>query len=263
MRSISLVGKVAWITGASGGIGSAIARTLADAGCSLVLCGRNKEKLDALAKELRTFSRQEISTASFDLGKTEDCLAALAEHKIFQEKANFLINAAGLGLRMTAFQETPLEEMEKVIKVNLMGFLNITRLLLPSLIENQNGHVVNIGSVGGKLPSPKNVAYNATKSAMLAATESLRIDLMGQGVRVTVIEPGLVETEMSQASRFENKAQAEVLYRGMELLQPEDVADSVHWALTRPPRVNVQEIVVYPTDQASVGYMNRGKKIKN
>jgi 3-hydroxy acid dehydrogenase / malonic semialdehyde reductase len=259
MKVTQFKGKTAIVTGASGGIGSAISKSLAENGCALLVCGRQPAKLQALAKELKGSHQVEVETASFDVGSLKECQKALEKYQEFSQASSILVNAAGIGQKIAKFQDLDLESLDQIIDTNLKGLLYMTRLLLPQLIANKKGHIVNIGSVSGKWPYPRNVAYNASKSALLAASESLRLDLMGTDVRVTTIEPGLFYTDLIQG-RFDNQEKTELTYRGTTLLQPADVADSVIWSLTRPPTVNVQEIVLFPTDQAGVGYLSRKSK---
>jgi len=253
--------KVVFLTGSTGGIGSAIAKSLAETECTLIIHGRDEEKLKKLKNELQVSSKNEVVTCVFDLCDFQSCKNALEKISFISDRINVLINNAGKGAALTQFQEFEQSNLERIIQVNLTGLLQLTRLLIPTIIKNQNSHVVNIGSAGGKWAHPRNLPYIAAKSGLLAATEALRIDLMGLGVRVSIIEPGLVRTKLSQVTRLSKSNAISYAYGNSELLLPEDIADAVIWCLTRPPRVNVQEMVIFPTDQPAIGYLYRGKKI--
>jgi 3-hydroxy acid dehydrogenase / malonic semialdehyde reductase len=255
----NLKNRAAIVTGASGGIGSAICRSLAQQGCQLMICGRNRDKLEALATEIKKEHDADVAVSAFDVGSLKECQNAIEKNPSILKNLSVLVNAAGIGQKIAKFQDLDLQSLDEIINTNLKGLLYMTRLLLPTLIENKRGHIVNIGSVSGKWPYPRNVTYNASKSALLAASESLRLDLMGTDVRVTTVEPGLVYTDLIQG-RFDSQEKTELTYRGTTLLQPADVADTVVWSLTRPATVNIQEIVLFPTDQAGVGYLSRNKK---
>jgi NADP-dependent 3-hydroxy acid dehydrogenase YdfG len=155
--------------------------------------------------------------------------------------------------------EVSAEDFDTMIDTNLKGLLYITRLVLPHMVERNSGHIVNIGSVVGRWTLPGGVVYGATKFAVRAITEGLRMDLIGKNIRVTTIEPGLVKTEFAMMRLGGDKAQADAVYEGFEPLLAEDIAEAVIWSLERPPRVNIQEMVVFPTAQAGAGseYLHR------
>ena len=247
--------KWALITGASSGIGAATARLLASQKYNLILCGRRLERLEALASELES---QECLVAPFDLQKSEDVEKFLANHQAYLSKLDVLVNNAGLAKGTDPVQNADFKDWETMIDTNIKGLMHMTRGVLSQMVKKRSGHIVNIGSVAGRWVYPGGAIYCATKFAVRAFTEGLRQDLLGTNVRVTNIEPGMVHTEFSLV-RLESKEKAEAVYAGMKPLTPEDIAETISWVLDRPQHVNVQELVVYPTDQAHVGMVHRGK----
>ena len=241
------------ITGASSGIGEATARLLDrswKAPLKLLLTARREDRLLALKRELKN----ETKIFAFDVRSR----AAVEEFQktIASEKISVLINNAGLAAGLESLQEANLEDWEAMIDTNLKGLLYMSRALLPSLIENK-GHVVNLGSVAGRTVYPKGGVYCATKFAVRALNEAMRIDTVGTGLRVSSIDPGMVETEFSLVRFAGDTKRAGAVYQGLTPLSAEDVADSILWCLSRPAHVNVQEILLMPTDQASPRDVNR------
>lgn len=232
------------ITGATSGIGEAFAR-LARArspGAELILTGRRADRLETIGRELGA------RTAAFDIRDP----AQVAAFARTVDKVDVLVNNAGLAAGLDAFWQASLEDWEQMIDTNLKGLLYITRALLPRMIELKKGHVVNIGSVAGRQVYPKGHVYNATKFAVRALTEGLRLDLQGTGIRVTEIQPGMVESEFSLVRFKGDEGKAESVYKGLTPLSPADVAEAIWWSIQQPKHVNVQEILLMPTDQASV-----------
>lgn len=233
------------ITGASSGFGEATARLLAKRWpeCTLFLTGRRKEKLEAIAAELGPRAR----TFAFDIrdrAATESFAREAGEVQV-------LVNNAGLAAGLDAFQEAKVEDWEQMIDTNLKGLLYITRALLPGMIARKEGHIVNLGSIAGHVMYPKGHVYAATKAAVKALNEGLRLDLLGTNVRVTSIDPGMAETEFSVVRFKGDQAKADAVYKGMRPLTGEDIAECILWSLERPAHVNIQDMVVMPTDQAS------------
>jgi len=241
------------ITGATSGIGLATARLLAKnapAGTCLILTGRRKDRLAAIKSELE---KVEIKTFAFDIRSRAECTAFVEQ--IQGVPVDTLINNAGLAAGRDLFQDADLDDWDSMIDTNLKGLLYVTRGILPGMIKRKSGHIVNLGSIAGHEVYPSGNVYCATKFAVKSLTEALRVDTVGKGVRVTSVDPGMVETEFSLV-RFKGdaqKAQAvyQAVYQGLTPLTPEDVAEAIYWALTRPSHVNVQNIVLMPTAQAS------------
>lgn len=238
----------ALITGASSGIGAATAKAIAVAypELHLFLLARREERLQQLAQEIGPARTQYAALDIRDRAQVQDFISR-HQHINFQ----MLINNAGLAAGLDNFQTASLDDWEAMIDTNIKGLLYMTRGILPGMMARGTGHIVNLGSIAGHLVYPKGHVYNATKFAVRALNEALRIDTLGSGVRVTSIDPGMVETEFSLV-RFKGDAKmAEDVYKGMRPLKPEDVAEAILWSLQRPQHVNVQEILLMPTDQAS------------
>jgi 3-hydroxy acid dehydrogenase / malonic semialdehyde reductase len=242
-----------FISGATAGIGRATAERLSRTGHHLILNGRRKERLEELKSQLEEFGHVEI--ANFDIADPVAVDQWFLEHQDLSSKVSVLINNAGLARGVAPIQKGNLKNWDEMINTNLRGLLHLTQKCLPSIIQH-HGHVVNIGSVAGRWTYPGGNVYSATKFAVRALSESMRIDLLGTGVRVTNIEPGMVETEFSEV-RLKDKAAAQKVYEGMTPLKAEDIAETIEWALSRPSHVNIQELVIFPTDQGSVRDVNR------
>ncbi len=251
------------ITGASSGIGEATARAFAHAGKSLVLLARREDRLKQIATELR---KQHPGIEVHTL--TGDVTDRTAISRIFEREAStlsritVLLNNAGLARGLAPLQSGRPEDWDEMIDTNIKGLLNITHAVLPLFLKNREGHIVNLGSVAGHFTYPNGNVYCATKYAVRALTESLRLDLHGTGIRVTEISPGMVETEFSQV-RLGDAEKARAVYQGMTPLTASDIADTVVWATSRPRHVNIQEIIVYPVDQASPTLVARNSQAGN
>jgi 3-hydroxy acid dehydrogenase/malonic semialdehyde reductase len=247
----------ALITGASSGIGEACARAFARAGFDLVLTARREDKLRALAAELGV--RHQISTEVFGLDVRS--LSAVRE-LVAAQPASFaaidvLVNNAGLAQGFDSLQDGNPEDWDVMIDTNVKGLLYMTRAVLPRMISRGQGHIVNIGSVAGRWAYPKGNVYCATKAAVRMLSEAMRQDLHGTGIRVTEIEPGMVETDFSRVRFAGDEAKASAMYAGTEPLTADDIADAVLWSVQRPKRVNIQEMVIFPTAQSAVGMVKR------
>jgi len=252
--------KDSWalITGASAGMGYAIAQALAARGVNLLVNARREERLLSLKNELVSRHGVQVEPLVFDIRDLKQCQEALKEREALVSKVSILVNNAGLGKGMGTMPEAAIEDWEQMIDTNLKGLLYMTRLVLPYMVERNEGHIVNIGSVGGRWVVPGGGVYCATKFAVRAITEGLRMDLMGRKIRVTNIEPGIVKTEFNLV-RMGDKDKSETFYQGFTPLQAKDIADAVVWCVERPAHVNVQEMVIFPTDQVGVGpsYVHR------
>lgn len=234
------------ITGATAGFGEATARLLAKKwpDATLWLTGRRQERLDALKKELRN-----AKTFCFDIRDRKAVERFAKENDLSQ--VTVLVNNAGLAAGLDLFQEADIDDWEAMIDTNVKGLLYITRAVLPYMVKSQNGHIVNLGSVAGRYTYPKGHVYNATKFAVHALSEALRLDVLGKNIRVTTIAPGMADTEFSKVRFRGDEKKAKTVYQGMEPLSAEDVAEAIFWCLDRPKHVNIQELVIYPTAQAS------------
>lgn len=246
---------LALITGASSGIGEAVALRLATAGCSLVLTARRRERLEAVAEKCRLVGAKSLLVAELDVSDRSAVEAFFVSHATALQDLSIVINNAGLAAGSDPMSTANLDDWQSMVETNILGLLYVTRLSLSALKQNR-GHVVNIGSVAGHWAYPGGGVYCATKAAVKILSEGLRLDLQGSGVRVTNIEPGMVETEFSLV-RFGDAAKAKKIYDGMVPLSADDIAESIEWCLSRPKHMNVQELMLFPTDQAGVGYVHR------
>lgn len=243
------------ITGASSGIGAATAKALAANNKNVWLLARREDRLKTLAGELKRQNVQ-VKISVLDVQSQEDFEAWRLENSADLEKTEVLINNAGLALGVNKIQSGSLSDWQTMIDTNLMGLLRMSQAVLPHFCKNGRGHVVNIGSVAGRWVYPGGNVYSATKSAVHALSTSMRLDLLGTGVRVTEISPGMVETEFSEV-RLNDKQAAKKVYDGIESLTPTDIANSIVWCLNQPQHVNIQELVIYPTQQAAPGHVYR------
>ncbi len=244
------------ITGASSGIGEAAALEFARKKHKLILVARRADRLEKLKKLCLKEGAAEVQSLKIDLQNTKD-LQAL-QSKLKNESIDILVNNAGLAKGVELVQDAKTDDWDAMIDTNVKALLKVTRGLLPQLIESQ-GHIVNMGSVAGRLVYEGGAVYCATKFAVRAISDGLRMDLKGTGVRVTNIEPGMVNTEFSLV-RLGNQQKADAVYQDMMPLLANDIAETILWVVERPSHVNIQELVIYPTDQASVGQVVRGEK---
>ncbi len=253
MTPSSLKGQRALVTGATSGIGLACARLLARRGCRVALVGRRKARLTTLARELGAGS----VAIPLDVRSRKAVETAARRHPAAFARTDILVNAAGLARGFATLHEGDPSDWDEMIDANVKGLLYVTRQVVPAMAKRGRGHVVHIGSVAGRWAYPKGAAYCASKAAVRMIAEGMRMDLLGSGVRVSTVDPGLVETEFSLVRFRGDRARAKSVYQGMSPLTADDVAEAVLWCLERPSRVNVQEIVLYPTDQASPTLVSR------
>jgi len=250
------VAKWALITGASAGIGEATAVELSSQGYNLILVARRKERLEKLKKKIEKNQKVQVVTECFDLRNTKQIIQFIKKHSAQLKKLEVLINNAGLAKGSAQFQDAQVSDWDEMMDTNVKALLHLTRAILPFFIANRSGHIVNLGSVAGRWIYPGGAVYCATKYAVRAISEGLRLDLLGKNIRVTNIEPGMVQTEFSLV-RFGSQKKADSVYAGMKPLTAADIAETIAWVLNRPSHVNIQELVIYPTDQASVRDVHR------
>ncbi|WP_148340812.1 SDR family oxidoreductase [Aquicella siphonis] len=249
--------KVVFITGASSGIGAACARRFAREGAGLLLCARRLDVLNELASELRAQFDAEIHTFQLDVRCADEVKKALAGLPSEWRQVDILLNNAGLAAGLDTLQEGDIQDWEDMIDTNVKGLLYVTRGILQGMVERNAGHIINIGSIAGHTVYPKGAVYCATKFAVNALTQGLRMDLFGKKIRVTTIDPGAVETNFSLV-RFKGDSQrASAVYEGMDALSAEDIADTVYYCASRPPHVNISEVIIMPTDQAAATMVAR------
>ncbi len=246
--------KCALITGASSGIGLATAHALAAMKMNLLLVARREERLLSLQKELESKYQIGVEVLAGDV-RDKSLIARLSRMNSFSN-IDVLVNNAGLARGTAKMQDGAVEDWEEMIDTNVTALLRITRAVLPQMVASGRGHIVNIGSVSGRWVYPGGSVYCATKFAVRALSEGLRMDLFGTPIRVSNIEPGMVETEFSEV-RMRDVERAKSVYRGAQPMRAEDIAECVAWTLQRPPHVNIQEMVVYLTAQAHVTMVHR------
>lgn len=240
--------KTALITGATSGIGRATAFEFAKHGINLILCGRRQERLDSIENTLSQHTN--VYTLNFDVRDKEKTLEAIASLPPEFQNIDILINNAGNAHGLDPIQDGILEDWDAMMDINVKGLLYVSKAVIPGMTERESGHIINIGSSAGKEVYPKGNVYCGSKHAVLAITEGMRIDLNPYGIKVTAINPGLVETEFSQV-RFKGGSQADNIYKGYKALQPEDVAEVIHFAVSRPAHVNIADVLMFCTAQAN------------
>jgi NADP-dependent 3-hydroxy acid dehydrogenase YdfG len=245
--------KIAVVTGASSGIGAASARALAAAGFQVVLGARRLERLRDIAREISAAGGAEAVALTLDVADA----ASVAAFAAGVPRVHLLVNNAGGAQGLEPIAAARDDDWRTMWEVNVLGLMRMTRALLPALLASGDGHVVNLGSVAGFETYAGGAGYTSVKHAVRAISRTLRLELLGKPVRVTEIDPGMVETEFSQVRFRGDQEKASAVYRGMQPLTAEDVADCVVWAATRPSHVNVDEIVVRPRDQATAHHVHR------
>lgn len=240
--------KTALITGATSGIGRATAIEFAKHDINLILCGRRQERLDELQRELG--NKVNIHTLNFDVRNKKDTFDAIGALPSDFQRIDILINNAGNAHGLDPIQEGSIEDWDAMMDINVKGLLYVSKAVIPQMTKRRSGHIINIGSSAGKEVYPKGNVYCGSKHAVLAITEGMRIDLNQFGIKVSAINPGLVETEFSKV-RFKGGAAADNVYKGYKALQAEDVAEVIYFAVSRPAHVNIADVLMFCTAQAN------------
>ncbi|OUL20857.1 NAD(P)-dependent oxidoreductase [Nostoc sp. RF31YmG] len=254
---ISLQNQIVLITGASSGIGTACARVLAGAGAKLILAARRLERLQQLADALNKDFNTEIYLLQLDVRDRAAVESAISSLPSSWSEIDILINNAGLSRGLDKLHEGHFEDWEEMIDTNIKGLLYLTRYVVPGMVKRDRGHVVNIGSIAGHQTYPNGNVYCGTKAAVKAISEGLKQDLLGTSIRVSSVDPGMVETEFSEVRFHGDHERAKKVYQGVTPLTPDDVADVIFFCVTRSPHVNINEVVLMPVDQASATLVNR------
>ncbi len=253
----SLENKIVLITGASSGIGRSCARAFAAQGAKLILAARRAERLKELAAGIKKEHGSATHILKLDVRDANAVEKAVNGLPPEWRTIEVLVNNAGLSRGLDKLHEGKLEDWEEMIDTNLKGLLYASRAVIPGMVARGRGHVINIGSIAGHEVYPSGNVYNATKFGVRALTKGLRLDLNGTGLRVTSVDPGMTQTEFSLVRFRGDGERAAKVYQGFTPLAPDDIADAVVYCATRPPHVDVAEIVVMPTDQASTTLVHR------
>ncbi|MGB7785838.1 MAG: SDR family NAD(P)-dependent oxidoreductase [Salinimicrobium sp.] len=241
--------KTALITGASSGIGKATAIALADEGFNLIICGRRKDALDELQQDLQ--KKVKIHSLTFDVRNRDEVNKAIQSLPKEFKNIDVLVNNAGNAHGLDPIQSGSLDDWDAMIDINVKGLLYVSKAIIPQMVERKKGHIINIGSIAGKEVYPNGNVYSASKHAVDAINKGMRIDLNGKGIRVGAINPGLVETGFSEVRFKGDSERAKSVYQGYEPLKPQDIADVIRFMVTRPAHVNIADLLILPTDQAS------------
>lgn len=239
----------ALITGATSGIGKSTAIRFAVEGIRLILCGRREDRLEELQKELSV--ETEVHILNFDVRNREEVFNKIESLPENFSQIDILINNAGNAHGLDPIQDGSIDDWEAMMDINVKGLLYVSKAVIPKMIEKQNGHIINIGSTAGKEVYPKGNVYCASKHAVDAINQGMRIDLNGNGIRVGAVNPGLVQTEFSEVRFKGDTDKADKVYQGFQALKPEDIADIIHFVVTRPYHINIADLTVLPTAQAT------------
>jgi 3-hydroxy acid dehydrogenase/malonic semialdehyde reductase len=243
--------KIALITGATAGIGEACAETFARENYDLILTGRRADRLEKLAEKLNKKYNTEVAVCAFDVRDREHVASNLEALPAKWKDVDVLINNAGLSQGLDPIQKGNLDDWDTMIDTNIKGLLYVTRVVSNWMIEKGRGHIVNLGSIAGKEVYPNGNVYCATKHAVDALNKGMRIDLLQHGIKVTAIHPGAVETEFSEVRFHGDKERAKKVYQGFEPLVAGDIAETVYYVVSRPKHVNINELTIMPTAQAT------------
>ena len=239
------------ITGATSGIGKSTAEIFAKNGYDLIITGRREERLSVLKKELEVTYKIKVTSLCFDIQQQAEVESAVQSLSSENKKIDILVNNAGLAAGLSSIQDGSLSHWERMIDTNIKGLLYVTKLVSNLMIINGKGHIINIGSVAGKEVYANGNVYCATKHAVDALNKGMRIDLLPHNIKVTAVNPGMVETEFSVVRFDGDEERAKKVYLGMEPLKPEDIAETIFWVASRPAHVNINDILIMPTMQAS------------
>ena len=249
--------KIILITGATSGIGLACAKKFAGHGHNLIITGRRTERLEKISASLQQEFGIKVKTLCMDVRRKEAVFSAIESLDADWSKIDVLINNAGLAVGLNTIQEGETDDWERMIDTNIKGLLYVSRAVLPGMVARKCGHVINIGSIAGKEVYPNGNVYCGTKFAVDALTKAIRIDTVQAGIKVTQIAPGAVETEFSIVRFKGDKEKADNVYKGFEPLHPEDIADSVFYVTTLPKHVNINDLLIMPTAQASATILHK------
>jgi serine 3-dehydrogenase len=257
MNMVSIQEQIVVITGASSGIGASCAKMFAQEGASLILAARRRDKLEEVATEIKQAYQSKIYLLEMDVSDRHGVAKSMASLPEFWRNVDILVNNAGLSRGLDKLQSGDIQNWEEMIDTNVKGLLYVTRSLLPGMVERNQGHIINIGSIAGHQAYPGGNVYCATKAAVRALSQGLKMDLLGTPIRVSCVDPGTVETDFSKVRFRGDTEKADKVYQGMNPLTPDDIAEIVVFCATRPAHVNLSEVLVLATDQSSATMIHR------
>ena len=249
--------KIALITGATSGIGRACAYTFAKNNHDLIITGRRKDRLEQISKELISAYGINVLPLAFDIRNKSEVVDAISSLSDKWQQIDILINNAGLAVGLNTIQNGETDDWDRMIDTNIKGLLYISRSVLPFFVKHKKGHIINIGSIAGKEVYLNGNVYCATKHAVDAITKAMRIELVLDGIKVTQIAPGAIETEFSMVRFKGDSEKANKVYNGYEPLNPEDIANTAYYVTTLPKHININDLVIMPTAQASATIFNK------
>ncbi|MBN1185825.1 MAG: SDR family oxidoreductase [Bacteroidales bacterium] len=249
--------KTVFITGATAGIGEAAAILLAKNGYRLILSGRRSQRLQQLESDLKSKFKAEVFSLTFDVRNREEVAEAIDSLPKEWKVIDILINNAGLAAGLDLMHEGSLDDWDIMVDTNIKGLLYMTRAIAPQMVERKSGHIVNIGSIAGREVYEKGNVYCASKHFVNGITKGMRIDMLKYNIKVTNIEPGIAETEFANVRFKGDKKRADQVYVGWTPLYAEDIAEAILFAITRPPHVNINDMLIMATDQANVNHINK------
>lgn len=247
----SIKGKKVFITGVTSGIGKSCVYALAKEGADLIISARRKNLLDEIVKDVKLKYNVNVYAFQLDVSKKKEVDNAVNALPDEWKKIDILINNAGMGRGMNKLYEDNPDGWEEMIDTNIKGLLYVTNAIIHQMVERKEGHIINIGSIAGHEAYPRGAVYCATKHAVNAITKSLRMDVMDKNIRVSTIDPGLVQTGFSKVRFYGDEEKADAVYKGYTPLSPDDIADAVVYVATRPKHVNIAQMIVFPTAQSS------------
>ena len=245
------------VTGASSGIGEACAHAFAAAGDRLVLVARRGDRLEALGEALGEAHGTETLPVELDVRDRDAVRATLGALPDAWRDVDVLVNSAGLAAGLAPVQDADPDDWDRMIETNVRGVLSVTRALMPRMLERGSGHIINVGSIAGRAAYPGGAVYSATKAALDRITSGMRMDLLGSGLRVSTVDPGMVETEFSVVRFHGDRERADRVYAGLQPLSGADIADAIVWVAGRPPNVVIADMMILPVAQAGSGLVHR------
>ncbi len=249
--------KTALITGASSGIGKATAIKLAKLKYKIIITGRREDLLVELSEQIKKEYKVDVHVLTFDIRNRETVFSKIKEIPEDFQNIDVLVNNAGLASGLSLIQDGDIEDWEKMIDTNIKGLLYVSRAIMPLMTKRKSGHIINIGSIAGKETYMRGNVYCGTKHAVDSITKSMRIDMLSYGIKVSSINPGMVDTEFSTVRFHGNKEKADAVYNGLTPLYAEDIAETIEFVVTRPSHVNINDILIMPTSQANSVYTHK------